>query len=301
MKTLLLCMGLPASGKSTWARAQVEAGKTARVNRDNIRKDLMPLLSPLGWDYYNKANEDRVTVVEYERIGFFFTDGYDTVIVDDTNLSEKTRRKLGAVADSYGANVVIKRFETNLETCIKRDAARMGFDHVGEEVLRRMAKLLPNNWCGMTSALHKRVEDLEDNAMPAVICDLDGTLALHEGIRNVYDATRCAEDKLNTTVRRVIETYYRFLHYQIIYLSGRDEQYRAPTMEFLRKHTCPPGPLYMRPAGDTRKDFIIKGELFNAHVRDRFRVDFILDDRNQVVEYWRSIGLTVFQVANGAF
>lgn len=49
------------------------------------------------------------------------------------------------------------------------------------------------------------------------------------------------------------------------------------------------------------EDSIIKRELFEAHVRDTYAVRFVLDDRNQVVRMWRSLGLTCLQVADGAF
>lgn len=50
-----------------------------------------------------------------------------------------------------------------------------------------------------------------------------------------------------------------------------------------------------------RKDSIAKHELFDEHIRDRYRIAFVLDDRDQVVKMWRSLGLTVFQVADGTF
>ena len=57
----------------------------------------------------------------------------------------------------------------------------------------------------------------------------------------------------------------------------------------------------MRPEGDSRKDSIIKREIFDAEVRDRWRITGVFDDRQQVVRMWRQLGLTVFQVAEGDF
>jgi len=50
-----------------------------------------------------------------------------------------------------------------------------------------------------------------------------------------------------------------------------------------------------------RKDVIIKQEIYEEHIKDKYDVLFVMDDRNQVVEFWRSIGLTCFQVAEGNF
>jgi hypothetical protein len=57
----------------------------------------------------------------------------------------------------------------------------------------------------------------------------------------------------------------------------------------------------MRAAGDTRADAVVKRELFDAHIRDRYAVTAVFDDRDSVVAMWRGLGLTVFQVAYGAF
>ena len=57
----------------------------------------------------------------------------------------------------------------------------------------------------------------------------------------------------------------------------------------------------MRAVGDSRPDPVIKLELFNEHVHDRYDVRVVRDDRNSVVDLWRSMGLTCLQVAPGDF
>jgi hypothetical protein len=56
-----------------------------------------------------------------------------------------------------------------------------------------------------------------------------------------------------------------------------------------------------RKSGDNRKDSVVKEEIFNEHIKPNFIVEFVLDDRNQVVEMWRKLGLTCLQVADGNF
>jgi hypothetical protein len=63
------------------------------------------------------------------------------------------------------------------------------------------------------------------------------------------------------------------------------------TEEWLKLHGVPYDEIYMRPAEDKREDSIIKQELFDAHIRDRYNVLFVLDDRNRVVDMWRRNGL----------
>jgi hypothetical protein len=87
----------------------------------------------------------------------------------------------------------------------------------------------------------------------------------------------------------------------VVFMSGRDESCRAETEAWLAKHVGTAGPLHMRPAGDMRKDSLVKRELFDQHIAGRYAVRLILDDRDQVVSMWRAMGLTVLQCAAGDF
>jgi hydroxymethylpyrimidine pyrophosphatase-like HAD family hydrolase len=134
----------------------------------------------------------------------------------------------------------------------------------------------------------------------AIICDLDGTLSLNHG-RSFFDATTCDQDHLNEPVAAVIRWALED-GIKVIYLSGREFVYVEPTERFLKKHNLHGCDLFMRVAGDNRKDSIIKRELYDAYVvPQNLDILFVLDDRNQMVDMWRALGLTCFQVAPGVF
>jgi hypothetical protein len=57
----------------------------------------------------------------------------------------------------------------------------------------------------------------------------------------------------------------------------------------------------MRKTGDHRPDYIVKNEIFDQRIRDNFNVLGAFDDRDQVVDMYRKMGITVFQVAPGNF
>jgi hypothetical protein len=58
----------------------------------------------------------------------------------------------------------------------------------------------------------------------------------------------------------------------------------------------------MRITSDNRKDSIIKKEIFAEHIQDKYYIEFVLDDRNQVVDMWRNeLKLPCFQVYYGDF
>jgi hypothetical protein len=138
-------------------------------------------------------------------------------------------------------------------------------------------------------------------APEVLLVDLDGTLCLRGG-RSPYDETRVFQDIVNEPVRRIIYAVVASTGCRIIFTSGRSEKCREGTEAWLAEHfALKYEALLMRPAGDGRRDWQVKYEMFNDRIRAYYTVVGAFDDRNQVVRMWRSIGLTVFQVADGAF
>lgn len=158
------------------------------------------------------------------------------------------------------------------------------------------------------------------NLPKAIICDLDGTLAncehrVHhvQGKPKNWDAFYAGvrHDKVNEAVRRVLNSMScsafeeEWTTLQIIYCSGRPERCREDTERWLKEEARmwfpPETALLMRKEGDYRQDCIVKEELYNAHIKGKYEVLFVLDDRQQVVDMWRANSLTCFQVAPGQF
>lgn len=137
----------------------------------------------------------------------------------------------------------------------------------------------------------------------AIICDLDGTLALM-GDRSPYDTARAVDDALNMPVANLIEVYAHqdTFDIRLILLSGREEKYRKVTEDWLQRHGITHYEvLYLRPDNDRRKDYVVKREVYERQIKNKYGVLFVLEDRDQVVKMWRDIGLTCFQVEYGNF
>lgn len=137
----------------------------------------------------------------------------------------------------------------------------------------------------------------------AIIVDIDGTLALR-GDRTPYDWDRVGEDLPNEPIVDLVRALDNHLDPTIIYVSGRSDVCRAETMAWLEKTVCYVGvnePLFMREHGDNRPDYVVKREIFDKHIRGLYDVKYVIDDRETVVAMWRSLGLTVLQVAEGKF
>lgn len=302
---LTITRGLSGSGKTTIAREMVDSrptGEIVRLNRDDLRAMLLP-------SYYRQPEyrpEQIVTRVQHGPITALLTEGVD-VIVDDTNLRLRTVRELAQLAER--ANAEWECMDTclavPLEECIRRDTGRE--KPVGEDVIRRQwRKYLSHGRTLEVPVLDAPVVGKpyvpKPASIPAVICDIDGTVALH-GDRDVYDGSRCHEDKPNRHIVGAIALEHRDGNY-ILFCSGRDEKYRDVTEEWIINNVLPvfgSWELFMRPAGDRRNDAIVKLELFDKHIRDDFNVLRVFEDRDRVVAAWRSIGLTVLQVNYGNF
>jgi hypothetical protein len=139
-----------------------------------------------------------------------------------------------------------------------------------------------------------------DEKVSVVIVDIDGTLADHGGLRGPYDYARVAVDRPIEAIIRLVNLLAE--HLGVILVSGREDSARRETEAWLRRHGIAEWlALHMRPTGDFRRDEIVKRELYEAHIEDRYRVELVLDDRSRVVKMWRSLGLTCLQVADGDF
>lgn len=293
MPRLILTQGLPASGKSTWAKKKTAEEEYHRINRDELRSMIFDIGGDGKW---SGEKEEYITKAQFAIADALMSLGKN-VIVDDTNLNPKVVQKWQDQAKYYGYAFEIQKFEISVEKAIKRDLKRP--NSVGEKVIRRMYNqyIRPEFMPPYNNEQYRY-----DIDKPwAIICDLDGTLALM-GDRSPYEPTEqeILEDKLNEQVAEILG-HYRVKGYKIFFLSGRTDKYEQATRLWLRKHEIQYDGLAMRKEGDMRKDWIVKKELFDAHIAHKYYVRLVLDDRNQMVEFWRAIGLPCFQVADGDF
>lgn len=328
MRTVVITIGLPGSGKSTWARQQMaqEPFRWKRVNKDDLR-------AMIDGPLWNKENEQFINDVQERLVKSALTQECD-VIIDNTHLVARTRKRLHEICEGHGDVKVIERmFQVSLDDCLKRNAARpapvpehviTGMHEKHGNMIRRGPPVkefyyVPKEQKTLPVDIGEKILEQSVDLPKAILCDLDGTLA-KMGKRSPFDASKC--DVVDAPNWPVIECV-KAMHAQgvkIIFMSGREDKDREPSIRFIerfvrvpsnwafpkenddRPETSPvPYELHMRPSKDMRKDAIIKRELFDAHVRGKFNVLFVLDDRNQVVDNWRDMGLTCFQVAPGNF
>jgi len=298
---IIFTHGLPGSGKSTWAKKYCEFNSSwVRVNRDDLRR--------MRGRYWIPKQEGLITSMERACIQSALVNKFN-VIVDATNLNKKYLNILQCEIKGYCDNLRLpepefetKFFDISVEECIKRDLKRE--NSVGEKVIRNM----------YNKYLKPNIKIKQDKSLPkAIIVDLDGTLAYKENFvpnpRGYYDYSRVYEDLVNIPIKKILDAIkYKWNiggdKINIIFMSGREDYCMEDTKRWLKdKADLLMGSyeIYMRKTKDFRKDCIVKKELFDKHIKNKYYVEFVLDDRNQVVSMWRDLGLTCLQVADGDF
>lgn len=279
---LLALKGLPGSGKTTFAKELVDDG-WIRVNKDDLR-------AMLHNSHFSKNNEAFILSLRDEIIIRGLVNGKN-VVVDDTNLDPKHAVQFESIASEFLADYSEKFFDTPVEECIKRNSFRK--DPVPEKVIWDMYHryLQPPT---------TQIPVEEDDREEAIIADVDGTLAHIVNGRSPYDASRAMEDELDDAVSVITAMAYQN-GYKVIILTGRSAEHKQVTIDWLEENGVPYDEIYTRESGDNTKDAIVKRDLYRRHVEPKYRVKFVLDDRNQVVDMWRSLGLKCLQVQPGDF
>lgn len=295
---LLILRGVPGCGKSTFAHQWLKEGeRRARVNRDDIR------MQHFGKE--TGVDENMVTQIEHQQVDSLLKAGY-SVVVDDTNIRHAYINAFVKIAAKHGTPVAVKEFDVDLKTAIARNAVRasLGGRDVPVPVIEKMHKSLKSS--GQYSRQHVanawgQSQTVQPYIRPvgkrrAILCDLDGSLAHMNGKRGPFEWLRVDVDDVDEGVLACINAMYN-AGVEVIFFSGRDSAAREKTISWLAKHGWENVILHMRAAGDMRKDNIVKYELFNEHIRDKYDVLFVIDDRWQVCHLWLNMGLKVFNVS----
>jgi ribonucleotide monophosphatase NagD (HAD superfamily) len=138
--------------------------------------------------------------------------------------------------------------------------------------------------------------DIDKNKESCYIFDLDGTLAINVSGLDWYHPERSMrDDKAQQSVLTILKTL-RDQGFHIIILTARDLKYKKVTLEWLADHDIRYNALYMRRNSDRTEDSEYKKKVYIQKIKPKYNVFGVFEDRTEVVEMWRRIGLTCFQM-----
>lgn len=293
---LKILIGISASGKSTWAKDFVTKNdKWCIVSRDDFR-----------YAWQNKGVVDTkletiITKMVKSSIDTLINNGYN-VIYDATNLKSKYIDAIASIV-KHTATVTYQIFDIPLETAIERDSKRER--SVGKDVIKKQWKdylqLLDSfDFKDAPPVVKWYIAPVHDEKKnDAIIVDIDGTLAHTSGKRSPYDYTKVQLDDCDVSVKTIVNRLGAF--YKVLIVSGREDNCKNETRNWLAHNGITCNQLIMRKTGDQRKDSIIKEEIFWEYIEPKYNVIAVIDDRDQVVEMWRNLGLKTLQCEYGNF
>lgn len=301
MAKIIILVGPPGSGKSTLSKQYTDQGFT-RISTDDQGKVRC-------MEIFQEALSQKKDIV-VDRMGF--------------DREQRGRYLKPAHEAGYQSEIII--LHQPREVCLQRAKDRKGHPTVKCELdAEKAVGFFFKNYSRVTDdEAHVVTRKFPEGDKPkAVICDLDGTLCdirhrrhfvQGEGKKNWAAFFKgIPDDKVNQWCADILQGLY-LQDYRIVYCSGRGEEDRQMTEDWLKAKKLdifqgeyidrPPAQkaeLFMRPAQDSRKDSIVKEILLDFEILTRYTPVFILDDRKQVVDMWRSRGLTCLQCDPGEF
>lgn len=298
-RKVLLNIGIPGSGKSTWTDEFLAKNPDwMKVGRDDFRFMLR------NQPFLDFKAENMVSDMVIKSARKALLTGYN-VIIDNTNCKLSYINSFISSLNDL-ADIDYRYFDTPLKTCIERDALRE--KKVGETIIKKMHKDLTIMLDSFDFQPCKKRERLKldyskawDDKLPyAVITDIDGTVAHMNGKRGPFDWKKVGVDDIDQPMVDTLKML-KATGTTIIACSGRDGSCRQETSDWLTAAEVPFDHLFMRPANDYRKDSIIKKEIYENDIKGKFNIIMVYDDRDQVVEVWRNLGLKCAQVEPGEF
>lgn len=297
MAKLTLLVGPPGSGKSTLARQMAASSDIVYVNQDSQGKQGHQ-------DTFREAIYAQRDIV-VDRMGF--------------NKQQRANYLLEAKAKGYETEIIVLHMP--YAVCLDRVLKRIGNHEtiVDEKGARAALQLFFTKYERPETGEADKITFTypEGPKEKVIICDLDGTLCDVEHRRHHVRLTKeqmdagqrknwpaffagISQDPVNEWCKDIIMSFAEF-GINTVFCSGRGDNERKITQEWLDRHGFGHQELYMRNRHDSRQDSIVKEIILDFELLTRYQPYFMIDDRQQVVDMWRKRGFTCLQCDAGDF
>jgi len=134
---LYIMIGIPCSGKSTYAKMFLSSLNTIIISSDQIRKDLT------GTYKYSARDNDSVFASANFKIEQALSEGYN-VVFDATNTNSKYRRKAIDIGQIFNCHIVAVVLRTPTNICLERNFRRAFERKVPNEIILKMSSFNSN-------------------------------------------------------------------------------------------------------------------------------------------------------------
>jgi predicted kinase len=302
MQKVILCKGIPASGKSTWAKQEVakDPNNWARINNDDLRE----MLNQSVW---SKDYEKIITNTRNYLIEDILKRG-KSIIIDNLNINNIHFEDVCKIVSRINADIIVeeKVFYIDLQDALERNSKRTGCARLADNVIiqwwNKSGRQNFKNYISKTKTFKRHnsanicILQQDKNLPKAAIFDLDGTMCIISN-RNPYDTFLCEQDLPNQYVIDLCKMLAS-QNIKIFFFTGREDKFKIQTTNWLDKYFAGEYELHMRKSSDFRKDRVIKQEIFESVAKDKYNIVAVVDDRLQVCQMWHQLGLPIFRVGN---
>ena len=130
MKRIILIRGIPASGKSTWAKQEVlkDPEHSVRINRDDLRN--------MSGQYWVPAREGYIIACRNQLLNLAICVGFDTIILDDMNLNPKDFEYVSIVIDKVNKIIKDTKILNEINTKLNKTPLKHYTEFLNEKIYK---------------------------------------------------------------------------------------------------------------------------------------------------------------------
>ena len=296
---LIICRGIQGSGKSTFAKEWVKEDPKTRIrfNWDDMRNMMGEYWVP------ERENTGIMKTLRTSFLNEMMQKGWD-IVIDNMNLNPKDWEFYEGVVKSFNENysdikyeIEYKDFFIPVEECIRRDAMRP--NPIGEQIIRATWKRYRHFIiCKEIEDKFYKIKTYNKDKKDCIIVDMDSTLCVNLTRRPFYTddwADNCLYDSPLIGPISIVRAQKMTGTCDVIILTGRREEGRAQTEEWLKTYNVPYDRLFMRGESDFTKSDTFKEKILETFILPKYNVLFAIDDDNKCVKMFRRNGIICLQ------
>ena len=296
---LIICRGIQGSGKSTFAKEWVKEDPKTRIrfNWDDMRNMMGEYWVP------ERENTGIMKTLRTSFLNEMMQKGWD-IVIDNMNLNPKDWEFYEGVVKSFNENysdikyeIEYKDFFIPVEECIRRDAMRP--NPIGEQIIRATWKRYRHFIiCKEIEDKFYKIKTYNKDKKDCIIVDMDSTLCVNLTRRPFYTddwADKCLYDSPLIGPISIVRAQKMTGTCDVIILTGRREEGRAQTEEWLKTYNVPYDRPFMRGESDFTKSDTFKEKILETFILPKYNVLFAIDDDNKCVKMFRRNGIICLQ------